>query len=124
MADFVPPVDDAVVTKLAAAGTISVGKSSTPEFGFPCYTDNDLVGPARCPWDPTRLAGGSSGGGGGGAAAGLPALPPGRRRRGPDPHSARGKWAGGAKAGPRPGGHEDRKGKSLNLSNPKNSYAG
>lgn len=62
MADFVPPVDDAVVTKLAAAGTISVGKTNTPEFGFPCYTDNDLVGPARCPWDRSRLAGGSSGG--------------------------------------------------------------
>jgi amidase len=62
MADFVPPVDDAVVTKLAAAGTISLGKTNTPEFGFPCYTDNDVVGPARCPWDRSRLAGGSSGG--------------------------------------------------------------
>src|SRR5919107_4836506 len=40
LADFVPAVDDAVVVKLAAAGTISVGKSNTPEFGFPCYTDN------------------------------------------------------------------------------------
>ena len=48
MAEFVPPVDDAVVTRLAAAGTISLGKTNTPEFGFPCYTDNDLVGPARC----------------------------------------------------------------------------
>jgi amidase len=71
MADFVPPVDDAVVTKLAAAGTISVGKTSTPEFGFPCYTDNDLVGPARCPWDLTRHAGGSSGGAAVAVAAGL-----------------------------------------------------
>jgi amidase len=71
MADFVPTVDDAVVTKLAAAGTISVGKTNTPEFGFPCYTDNDLVGPARCPWDPTRHAGGSSGGAAVAVAAGL-----------------------------------------------------
>ena len=71
MADFVPPVDDAVVTKLAAAGTISVGKTNTPEFGFPCYTDNDLVGPARCPWDLTRHAGGSSGGAAVAVAAGL-----------------------------------------------------
>jgi amidase len=62
MADFVPTVDDHVVTALAAAGTISLGKTNTPEFGFPCYTDNDLAGPARCPWDPSRLAGGSSGG--------------------------------------------------------------
>jgi amidase len=70
-ADFVPDVDDAVVTKLAAAGTISLGKTNTPEFGYPCYTDNDLVGPARCPWDPTRLAGGSSGGAAVAVAAGL-----------------------------------------------------
>ena len=71
MADFVPAVDDAVVTKLAAAGAISVGKTNTPEFGFPCYTDNDLVGPARCPWDPSRLAGGSSGGAAVAVAAGM-----------------------------------------------------
>jgi amidase len=70
-ADFVPDVDDAVVTKLAAAGTISVGKTNTPEFGYPCYTDNDLAGPARCPWDPTKLAGGSSGGAAVAVAAGM-----------------------------------------------------
>jgi amidase len=71
MADFVPAVDDAVVTKLAAAGTISLGKTNTPEFGFPCYTDNDLAGPARCPWDPSLLAGGSSGGAAVAVAAGM-----------------------------------------------------
>jgi amidase len=70
-AEFVPEVDDAVVTKLTAAGTISVGKTNTPEFGYPCYTDNDLVGPARCPWDPSRLAGGSSGGAAVAVAAGM-----------------------------------------------------
>ncbi|RBY94686.1 amidase [Blastococcus sp. TBT05-19] len=71
LADFVPQVDDAVVTRLAEAGTISVGKTNTPEFGFPCYTDNDLVGPARCVWDPSRLAGGSSGGAAVAVAAGF-----------------------------------------------------
>src|SRR3954453_6713418 len=71
MSDFVPEVDDAVVTKLAAAGTISRGKTNTPEFGFPCYTDNDLAGPARCPWDPSRHAGGSSGGAAVAVAAGM-----------------------------------------------------
>ena len=71
MAEFVPDTDDAVVTKLAAAGTISVGKTNTPEFGFPCYTDNDLVGPARCPWDRSRHAGGSSGGAAVAVAAGM-----------------------------------------------------
>jgi amidase len=71
LADFVPTYDDAVVTKLAAAGTISLGKTNTPEFGFPCYTDNALVGPARCPWDTDLLAGGSSGGAAAAVAAGL-----------------------------------------------------
>ncbi|MGY2075601.1 amidase [Blastococcus sp. SYSU DS0828] len=71
LADFVPAVDDAVVTRLAAAGAISLGKTNTPEFGFPCYTDNDLVGPARCPWDTSRLAGGSSGGAAVAVAAGF-----------------------------------------------------
>ena len=71
LAQFVPDVDDAVVTRLAAAGTISLGKTNTPEFGFPCYTDNDVVGPARCPWDPTRYAGGSSGGAAAAVAAGM-----------------------------------------------------
>ncbi|MGY1708387.1 amidase [Geodermatophilus sp. SYSU D00758] len=70
-ADNVATVDDAVVTKLAAAGTISVGKTNTPEFGFPCYTDNALAGPARCPWDRSRLAGGSSGGAAVAVAAGM-----------------------------------------------------
>ncbi|MGZ4605497.1 MAG: amidase [Blastococcus sp.] len=74
MADFVPTADDHVVTALAAAGTISLGKTNTPEFGFPCYTDNDLVGPARCPWDPTRLAGGSSGGAAVAVASGMVAF--------------------------------------------------
>ncbi|TFV64927.1 UNVERIFIED_ORG: amidase [Bacillus sp. AZ43] len=71
MADFVPATDDAVVTKLASAGTISVGKTNTPEFGYPCYTDNAIAGPARCPWDPSRLAGGSSGGAAVAVAAGM-----------------------------------------------------
>jgi amidase len=71
LADNVPTVDDAVVTRLAEAGTVSIGKTNTPEFGFPCYTDNALVGPARCPWDPGRLAGGSSGGAAVAVAAGM-----------------------------------------------------
>ena len=70
-ASFVPDVDDHVVTALAAAGTISLGKTNTPEFGFPCYTDNDVAGPTRCPWDTRLLAGGSSGGAAAAVAAGM-----------------------------------------------------
>src|SRR6188472_2818460 len=70
-ADFVPPVDDNVVTLLRRAGTISLGKTNTPEFGLPCYTENNVAPPARTPWDPTRSAGGSSGGAAAAVAAGL-----------------------------------------------------
>lgn len=71
MREFVPAVSDAVVDKLAAAGTISLGKTSTPEFGFPCYTEPAFAGPARTPWDPDRLAGGSSGGSAVAVASGM-----------------------------------------------------
>jgi len=70
-ADFVPTVDDFVVEKLRAAGTISLGKTNTPEFGLPCYTEPEVAPPARTPWDLSRSAGGSSGGAGAAVAAGL-----------------------------------------------------
>jgi amidase len=69
-------VDEAFVTKLRAAGTISLGKTATPEFGAPCYTEPAGHPPARTPWDLTRSAAGSSGGAGAAVAAGLlPAAP-------------------------------------------------
>ncbi len=70
-ADLVPPLSEFVVEKLRAAGTISLGKTNTPEFGLPCYTEPDVAPPARTPWDLTRSAGGSSGGAGAAVAAGL-----------------------------------------------------
>ena len=70
-AAHLPRRDAHVVTALRAAGTISLGKTNTPEFGLGPYTDNDLAGPARTPWDPDRSAGGSSGGAAAAVAAGL-----------------------------------------------------
>ena len=70
-ADNVPPADDHVVTRLRAAGTISLGKTNAPEFGLPCYTEPDVAPPARTPWDLDRSAGGSSGGAAAAVAAGL-----------------------------------------------------
>ena len=71
MAGFVPETDDHVVSLLRAAGTISVGKTATPEFGLPCYTETDIGPPARTPWDTGRLAGGSSGGAAAAVAGGF-----------------------------------------------------
>ena len=70
-ADFVPTVSDAVVVAMAAAGMVSLGKTNTPEFGSPCYTEPDVAPPAVTPWDRSRTAGGSSGGAGSAVAAGL-----------------------------------------------------
>jgi amidase len=69
--DFIAPVDDHVVRLLREAGTISLGKTATPEFGLPCYTETDIGPPARTPWDTTKLAGGSSGGAAAAVAAGF-----------------------------------------------------
>ncbi|MGH3824213.1 MAG: amidase [Pseudonocardiaceae bacterium] len=70
-AQYLPPVDDDVVRFLAAAGTISLGKTSTPEFGLSCYTEPANLPPAVTPWDTNRSAGGSSGGAAAAVAAGL-----------------------------------------------------
>ena len=70
-ADFVPDISDGVTLSIEAAGMVSIGKTNTPEFGSPCYTEPAVAAPAVTPWDPTRMAGGSSGGAGAAVAAGL-----------------------------------------------------
>jgi amidase len=70
-AGHVPSDDDYVVTALRSAGIVITGKTATPEFGLPCYTETTIGPPARTPWDLTRSAGGSSGGAGAAVAAGL-----------------------------------------------------
>src|SRR5262250_2515041 len=69
--DNVPAEDDHVAAALRAAGTVMPGKTATPEFGLPCYTETEIGPPARTPWDLSRSAGGSSGGAGAAVAAGL-----------------------------------------------------
>src|SRR4051794_13139945 len=70
-ADFVPDFDDEVVRRIAEAGMVSLGKTSTPEFGSPCYTEPEGAPPTVTPWDLTRMAGGSSGGAASAVSAGL-----------------------------------------------------
>jgi amidase len=70
-ADFVPEASDGVTLSLEAAGMVSLGKTNTPEFGSPCYTEPDVAPPAVTPWDRTRTAGGSAGGAAAAVAAGL-----------------------------------------------------
>lgn len=69
--DITPIADDNFVAKLRAGGLVFTGKTNTPEFGLPCYTEPDVAPPARTPWDLNRSAGGSSGGAAAAVAAGL-----------------------------------------------------
>lgn len=71
--DFPSYADDNVVQAMRDAGLVFTGKTNTPEFGLPCYTepDPDVAPPARCVWDERRTAGGSSGGAAVAVAAGL-----------------------------------------------------
>ena len=75
--DFVPDESDELVLSIEAAGMPSLGKTNTPEFGSPCYTEPDVAPPAVTPWDTTRTAGGSSGGAAAAVAAGLLPVAPG-----------------------------------------------
>jgi amidase len=70
-AGHLPDTNAHLVTRLRTAGTISLGKTNTPEFGISCYTDNDVTGPTRSPFDLACNAGGSSGGTAAAVAAGL-----------------------------------------------------
>ena len=71
-----PPADfdDAHVARLKAAGAIVVGKTNTPEFGLVPFTDNDVFGVTRNPWNLERTPGGSSGGASAALSAGMLAM--------------------------------------------------
>ncbi len=69
--DNIPDADAACAEKLAAAGTVLIGKTTTHEFadGGPSF---DLPQPpARNPWNTEHFTAGSSSGTGAGVAAGL-----------------------------------------------------
>jgi len=70
-ADNVPNFDTAVVRRLREAGFIILGKTNTPEFGTVAFTESELNGATRNPWNPERTPGGSSGGAAAALAAGL-----------------------------------------------------
>jgi aspartyl-tRNA(Asn)/glutamyl-tRNA(Gln) amidotransferase subunit A len=61
-ADRVPERDSAVVEKLRAAGTVSLGKLNLHEWALGVTNQNPHFGPACNPWDVARIPGGSSGG--------------------------------------------------------------
>ncbi len=62
LADFVPPYDATVVSRLSAAGCVLLGKLNLDEFAMGSSCEQSALGITRNPHDPTRAAGGSSGG--------------------------------------------------------------
>ena len=70
-AENIPDFDAAVVRRLREAGFVIVGKTNTPEFGTVAFTESELNGSTRNPWNPELTPGGSSGGAAAALAAGL-----------------------------------------------------
>ncbi|MBI4282552.1 MAG: amidase [Chloroflexi bacterium] len=60
--EFVPAEDSAVASRMIDAGAYCIGKLHMTEFAFDGTSLNPHYGPARNPWDTTRMAGGSSSG--------------------------------------------------------------
>ena len=60
--DRVPKEDAVVVTRLAAAGAVFIGKTNLHEFAMGGTSSTSYFGPVRNPWALARATGGSSGG--------------------------------------------------------------
>lgn len=66
-----PPHDTDLMHRFRAAGLVTLGRTTTPEFGYCPTTESVFYGPTKNPWDLTRMPGGSSGGSGAAVAAGI-----------------------------------------------------
>jgi aspartyl-tRNA(Asn)/glutamyl-tRNA(Gln) amidotransferase subunit A len=66
--------DAPCVARLREAGTVFMGMTTTPEFGWKGVTDSPLTGITRNPWNLDKTPGGSSGGSAAALAAGYGAL--------------------------------------------------
>ncbi|MFX0072276.1 MAG: amidase [Candidatus Hermodarchaeota archaeon] len=69
--NHIPEEDDICVKRLKNAGSVILGKTNMPAFGFWPYTENLIFGKTCNPWKLDRTPGGSSGGAAASMASGL-----------------------------------------------------
>ncbi|WP_306589609.1 Asp-tRNA(Asn)/Glu-tRNA(Gln) amidotransferase subunit GatA [Geothrix sp. 21YS21S-4] len=71
---YVAPYDATVVSRLIQAGAVPLAKANLDEFAMGSSGEYSAFGPARNPWDPSRVPGGSSSGSVVSVAAGYASL--------------------------------------------------
>ena len=68
---YIPKEDSEMVRRYKKAGLVVIGKTNLPEFGLLGYTEPELFGPCRNPWNTEHTPGGSSGGSAAAVAVGM-----------------------------------------------------
>jgi len=69
--NFIPAKDSELVKRFKEAGLVILGKTNCPEFGLLGFTEPELHGITRNPWNTDHTPGGSSGGSAAAVAGGM-----------------------------------------------------